>query len=268
MTQVINIENDLVGEILNEAAARHVLVVLSLRHNGQWMTHKSRMLQADSAARCLVIQHPLVNPGEAPTELVPDEKIGLSFRRGHKKCMFVTHIERLTNFELDEGQAVAALLVPFPENLQEMQRRLYHRAEVPAGRRIETMMWHGCALENDPAELSAKPHHVGVLLDISAGGCRIEMDASRNPHLEPGDSIGLQFQADPRGKPLRLDAMYRHCEDLSRGKIALGLQFVGLEMSPQGRQMLQALTRVVSTFLRIKSRREKTRLQRQRRRRQ
>ena len=168
-------------------------------------------------------------------------------------------IDRLTPFTMPDGQSVPAVQVPWPDKLQEIQRRVYYRAEVPPGRRIETCMWDGGICDRDEADLQHMPHHTGLLQDVSGGGCRVEIDATRDPLLRAGDTVGIEFQPDPRSEALRLDAMFRHADDLGGGKLSLGFQFVGLEMTAQGRATLQGLSRVVSTFLRIQARRKNKR---------
>ena len=120
-------------------------------------------------------------------------------------------------------------------------------------------MWDGGISDRDAADLQHVPHHTGLLQDVSGGGCRVEIDAARDPQLCAGDTVGIQFRPDPRSEPLCLDAMFRHTEDLGRGQLSLGFQFVGLEMTAQGRHTLQSLSRVVSTFLRIEARRKNKR---------
>lgn len=266
MTQLLDVDNPRRDELLTEAADRQVQAVISHRLDSGWTTYKSRILQADSAGEFLIIEHPQPAPGQAPPELAPGEKIGLTFRRGHKKCLCSVEIERLATFTLPDGQSVAAVQIPWPEKLQEVQRRIFYRANVPPGRRIEVRFWDGGIGDRDPAELQLVPHHTGLLQDISGGGCRVEIDAARDPQLRTGDTVGIEFQPDPRSEPLHIDAVFRHTEDADRGKLALGFQFVGLEVTPEGRATLHALSRVVSTFLRIESRRKQNRLQKNRRR--
>lgn len=268
MSQLMDVKHQRRDEILCQAAERQVQAVISHRLDNGWTTYKSRILQADAAEGFVILQHPEPGPGQAPPELAPGEQIGVSFRRGHKKCLCSAHIELLTSFKLSDGQAVAALQIPWPEELQEIQRRVYYRAEVPAGRRIEVAVWDGGILDRNQAELRDAPHHTGLLLDISGGGCRVSFEPSRDPQLQSGDTIGIRFQPDPRSEPIFLDAVFRHVEDSTRSNLALGFQFVGLETTSQGRQMLQALSRVVSTFLRIDARRKQHRLHRNKRRRQ
>ncbi len=289
MTQLLDVHEQRRDQILTEAADRQLQAVISHRLDSGWTTYKSRILQADSAGGFLILEHPRPAPGQIPPELAPGEKIGLAFRRGHKKCLCSVEIARLATFELPDGQSTAAVQIPWPDKLQEIQRRVYYRAAVPSGRRIEVRMWDGGIVDRDPAELQNAPHHTGLLQDISGGGCRVEIDAVRDPQLRAGDTVGIQFQPDPRSEPLRIDAVFRHVEQdpapspqgahsagrappcgigaASRSKRSLGFQFVGLEMSTQGRGTLQALSRVVSTFLRIEARRKRNRLQKGRQRR-
>ncbi len=268
MTQLLDVDEQRRDQILTEAADRQAQILLSHRIDQGWATYKSHILQADSGGTFLVLAQPVCDPGEVPPELVPGERIGLSFRRGHKKCMCALRITRLMTFATAEGTGFPAIQVPWPTHIQELQRRLYYRAAVPSGRRIEVSMWDGGILERDPKEWEPRPFHVGLLQDLSAGGCRVVVDQSRDPLLQAGDTIGIRFQPDPRSRPILVDAVFRHAERMPQRKLSLGFQLVGLEACDSGRAMLQALSRVVSTFLRIEMRRKKNRLQRPQRRRQ
>jgi c-di-GMP-binding flagellar brake protein YcgR len=219
------------------------------------------VLQADLANHLLILEQPMHEPDQVPPELAPGEQVGVTFRRGHKKCMCSVTIQRMLDYMLPDGASVRAMEIPWPDQLQQMQRRLYYRAVVPMGRRIEVSLWEGDILANEPAELRQRPHHLGLLQDISAGGCRVVFDKSRDPLLHEGDTVGIQFQPDPRCEPIRIDAVFRHSEEFAQNKLSLGFQFVGLEMTAEGRHALQALSRIVSTFLRIEVRRKSARIQ-------
>ena len=123
------------------------------------------------------------------------------------------------------------------------------------GRRIEVRFWEPGIMGQKEVNLEHLPHHTGLLQDLSAGGCRIMVDAARDPHLQEGDSVRVRFQPDPRTQPLTIDAMYRHADELPQRRLSLGFQFVGLELTAEGRDTLQTVARVVSTFLRIENRR-------------
>ncbi len=115
MTQLLDVDHSRRDELLTEAADRQVQAVISHRLDSGWTTYKSRILQADSAGGFLIIEHPQPSLGQVPPELAPGEKIGLTFRRGHKKCLCSVEIERLATFVLPDGQSVAAVQIPWPK---------------------------------------------------------------------------------------------------------------------------------------------------------
>jgi hypothetical protein len=262
MTQLVKIEPDRRDEILMDAADRQLPVVLSRRLDQNWSTYKAAVLEADSSGEFIVLGQPVVAPGQAPPEFVPGERLGLSFRRGHKKCLSSVEVLGIVTHEIAPGEKIQAIQVSWPDKLEELQRRLYFRASVPTGRRIEARMWEASVMDRCSGKLEDVPHHSGRLEDISVGGCRVIVDAAHDPKLTEGDTVIIQFQPDPRTPCVRLEAMYRHVDEDYQGKRALGFQFVGLEMCSEGREMLQALSRVVSTFLRIEQRRSKKSLPR------
>ena len=92
----------------------------------------------------------------------------------------------------------------------------------------------------------------GKLIDISAGGVQIVVDIAQKPDFKRGQFIGLRFTPMPYEMPLMFDAQIRNIlPTASEKSICLGLRIVGLEASPEGRQVLQRLCNVAEHYYQI-----------------
>lgn len=68
------------------------------------------------------------------------------------------------------------------------------------------------------------------------------IDAAMQTSLGKGRLVGLEFSPNPAQAILTFDAQIREILPTADGKnICLGLQFVGLEANPEGRQGLRRL---------------------------
>lgn len=122
-----------------------------------------------------------------------------------------------------------------------LQRRNYKRLSVPAPLEINVLLWHGGRKDDYHKAL---PGHCwcGRLVDISEGGAQVAIDAATQTSLGKGRLIGLEFTTKPAEAVLTFDAQIREILPTADGKnICFGLQFVGLEANPEGRQGLRRL---------------------------
>ncbi|MCP4590999.1 MAG: PilZ domain-containing protein [bacterium] len=228
-------------QILIEASEKAVPIVVTTRSGINWTTHKTHLLASADFRQHLLIAAPLTSERGEVTTVTTGEQMGVSFRRGHKKCMFGAVVETTQDYP-------ESIVVGWPEQLQELQRRVYHRSTPPRGTTIEVQCW--------PVDASAQtasspdPGRVthGTLIDVSVGGVRIR------PHSGPAPVIGhtvlCQFAHKRGAPPITVDATVRHCEEDSRGGNAIGMQFVGMEATPSGRKRLVRLAKIVSEYQR------------------
>ncbi|MCH7813516.1 MAG: PilZ domain-containing protein [Planctomycetes bacterium] len=228
-------------EIIVDAARRQTPVVVT-RHDGSgWRTHKSRLVGCDEQARKLYLELPQSGKGGS-TDLTEGELLGIAFRRGHKKCLF-NAVVRPADTDLACIPAVGkAIPVDWPDQMQELQRRVYQRAGPPPGNPIRV------CFEPRVGDRASGPAGEGVLDDLSAGGIRVRCAAAGR--LEVGDHFRITFALRSRGPGFTLDAVYRHCESTPDQRYSLGFQFVGLETSSQGQEALASLARTVTDFQR------------------
>jgi len=160
------------------------------------------------------------------------------------------------------------------DSARPLERRKYVRLHVPSPLVIHVLLWHGGCKDDYHKTL---PGHFwrGRLVDISEGGAQVAIDAAEGAILGKGRLVGLEFAehagpalrtqasgvrrtdrltpASPREigrRPsvswteslLNFDAQIREMLPSADGKnMCLGLQFVALEVNPEGCQGLQRL---------------------------
>ena len=241
MSQVVYASDARRDAVVCETARKKTPVVLTRRGPKGWTVAKARMIEADPRLRWLVMERPADAKTSGWSGPAAGELVGVSFRRGHKKCLFSTVV-----VEPNELTAVGAgadvFAVRWPQQLQELQRRAYQRACPPPERRIRVAF-------GPPAEsCEDSAHQDGLLQDLSAGGIRVR--CGEEPLLAVNQSVRLTFALRSRKEQFAVDGTFRHCEALAQGGYAVGFQFVGLETSIAGQELLNRIARVVADFQR------------------
>lgn len=127
------------------------------------------------------------------------------------------------------------------DNSRPFQRRNYVRLNVSSSQQVDVLLWHGGRKDDYHKVL---PGHCwrGRLVDISEGGTQVAIDATEGVTLGKGRLVGLEFRLSPAESLLAFDAQIRAILPTADGKhVCLGLQFVGLEANPEGREALLRL---------------------------
>lgn len=231
---------------IDEAVQRSEIAVLTMPTNGGWCVCKTRFLPAMKAPDRVAVLYPTP---ESPDRPIPDVRagqiIGVSFRRSHRKCVFTGVVVERDPCSVVHGSSVDVLSLQRPERIQELQRRAYYRAPVPPNLTI--------AVRVRPARTddTRTPLWTARLADLSAGGMRVLVDTDAAPKFSDDDPVVVEFQPDPGGGLLTIDAIVRHGEPERNGSTAVGLQFVGLEATDAGRATLRRLARSVLRLRRL-----------------
>jgi len=175
----------------------------------------------------------------------PGATLGVSFRYGHKKCMFGAVLER---FDTHEGEEIARL--KWSGELRQLQRRAYERAAPPRGVVIPVRF----RLEENVGKTASSDRETrhGQLENISAGGMRIKTGASNDVRV--GATYRCIMTIKPGTPALILDAVLRHADPDRDGRVWLGFQFVGMESTPEGEKLLSSIAQIVSRFKRARAR--------------
>ncbi len=258
MEKLIVISDARKDEIILQAIEKLTPCVLTRRRQRGWQLSKSRLVGGNAAEGRLLLSAGEGSELADQDDFAAGEQVGVTFRRGHKKCLCATTVIGYTIMD-GGGEQLPCVELVWPDGIQELQRRVYYRAE-PPGRRIHVRFWPGGIAARADAERDGCGVMSGVLLDLSAGGMRIKTtDVAPDAFIE-GDPVGCAFSPKPRGETLILDGAFRHYQPDDDGVCSIGVQFVGLEATERGRETLAMLARVVTDFQRTRSRQQRMRL--------
>jgi hypothetical protein len=138
------------------------------------------------------------------------------------------------------------------DDAEPLQRRNYVRLHVPSPLEINVLLWHSGRKDDYHKKL---PGHYwsGRLVDISEGGAQVAIDTEEGTILCKGRLLGMEFRPNPAEPLLSFDAQIREMLPTADGiSTCLGLQFIGLEANPEGRQGLKRLCSSESIYYEAK----------------
>jgi len=233
-------------EILRTVVERKVPAIMTYLSGGKW--YVAKVLLTELGASRLNIQ---VSPKQKahPINIRAEQPVGISLKYGYGKFIFETKVLSLEQSPDATGGGTIVLAVP--DRIEIVQRRSYFRVDVPKSLRVNVLLWHR-GRRADNGQVPPSPYWQGGLVDISAGGAQVAIDAAQIQDFRNGQFIGLRFTPMPYETPLMLNAQIRNILPTVDGKsICLGLQIVGLEASPEGHQVLQRLCNVVEQYYQI-----------------
>lgn len=231
-------------QILEDSIELKRQLVLTFHGPRGWRTFKSSFQGGSSVVGQLQVATPNLRDGQVFQTPQPDVAIGVTFRLGHKKCMFGTQVAP------SRGDSNGVVTLCWPDHLQQLQRRVYERVKPLKDAVIPVRFWREEQVSQSSVEARNVRH--GQLEDLSVGGMRVK--TASPPDMEDGQTYRCVFAPKP-GKPsFILNALIRHHEDADQGRASIGFQFVGLEATPEGRRMLERLARTVSQLQRTRSR--------------
>jgi len=175
--------------------------------------------------------------------LKEDQPIGICIHLGHFKYLFDSTVQATES----QGPLWRILLNP-PDKVEQIERRAYHRQPVPTNTKVKVLFWHRGYLDesdNTPGEV----YWQGTLLNLSAGGARFEIELEHKEHFKIGQILGIQFTPMSYQKPLLLESHVKYAEEQSDNRyFRIGVEFLGLEASPEGRQILDRILEVISEY--------------------
>lgn len=208
-----------------------------------WRSYKGRfhsLANADDEIR-LVMEAMSINDGGSPK---PGETVGVSFRMGHKKCMFSAVL-----CEVD-SHADTTVRLRCMGPLRQLQRRVYDRATPPRDVVVPVRFWQEDATAQSRG-IDRDIRH-GQLENISAGGMRIQ---TRTFHESVrGATYRCILTPQPGAATLIIDAVLRNHDAVANERASLGFQFVGLEATLEGQELLGSIVQIVNRFKRARAR--------------
>ncbi|MCG8406832.1 MAG: PilZ domain-containing protein [Phycisphaerales bacterium] len=228
--------------ILEWAVEKRADIMVSCATDEGWINLRSQFIRFDPEQGLLQITYPMAPDLGAPPELTVGMALGISFRRSHKKCLFVSPIV-MRRVESDEnGDQRDTLILRTPEQMRELQRRAYQRVTIPSDHFIAVKLWEGGV--PDPQAV-AWPLCSGRVANMSMGGVLMDIRADQNPRLRVGDVVGIEITVRTSSQPIVVEGRYRHCVMHGKDRLGLGFQFLGLEHEVEGRSSIMEVAEFV-----------------------
>jgi len=236
--------------IFEEAVREHALAVLSVRSGQSWLVFKSRFLECDPARAYFVLDYQPLDNDPLP-ELVPGQCVGVSFRHRNRKVLFDTVVEARGHYLLGDHLSVPAIRYRFPTTVTELQRRAYYRTPIPQTMSLLATVWPGGVTARNRIQGSALEVVSGTLVNISCGGALIRLNDSQTPGWSDDEFLGAEIHLSDGRPPVQVDARARGLRKGEFGSVCLAIQFLGLELSVEGRLALQRLAAAVQRIHRM-----------------
>ena len=224
--------------IFDDAVHERALALLSLQDDSDWRSFKARFLERDPAGNFFVLDYHSVT-GDPLPELSPGQCVGVSFRHRNRKVLFATVVEARGHFMLEDRAGISAVRYRWPETLIELQRRSYYRTPIPENMNLLVSMWTGGPTARNSAQSSTLEVVNGALVNLSCGGALVRINQAEPPYWHDDETIGVEIQLSDGKAPLLLSAYARGARHDELGQLCVAIQFIGLELSMEGRLALQ-----------------------------
>ncbi len=237
------------ADIFARAARERALTVVSIHNGDTWRQFKSRFLERDPARRFFVLDH--VFESDPPPPVTTGQCVGVSLRQSSRKFLFSTIVEAKGNFVFDAKTSVPALRYRWPEHVTELQRRVYYRTPVPPDSPpISVRFWRGGAAALAAANTQPQ-QFAGKVVNLSCGGAQIAFDGVARVDWAEDELLGIELNVGDGRAPIVIDARFRGARADESYGASIAVQFMGLELDPNGRQSLQRLAYCVQRLHRL-----------------
>lgn len=231
--------------LIAEAAQRHLPLKITNKQEKRWQVYNSNFLEVQSNR--VIMSMPVPDDKGCYLEITEGQEMAITFKKGYRKCLFLTRVIGRTEYQIDEGVSVPSIVALCPQQIERFQRRAFNRAEVPEG---EPVIVEISSLESGAGDLKFS----GQLFNLSAGGLGVTVLQSEMPEIEEDQQFEMRFVPLENQEEICVQARFRHAtEQPEDEKLMLGFHIIGLEMTEQGRSVLRRISRVVSLYQRQKT---------------
>lgn len=241
------VSKDRIRDIVEVAALRNTPIALTCRLHDTWQNFRSQYLGLRGGR--LWVEYPQPSKGSVFPEVTAGCRLGVAFKQRHHKYVFSSAVEEVKEFRLSPDVTVRGLSIGLPQEMYQLQRRMFHRVDVPDDRKMFVRFWQGGLMYEPLEHLRQSLEFTGQVVDLSAGGFRVRMLSPQTPPFDPGDPVGAELTVEGMETPIHVDCQFRHA-DMDEFGVTLGMQMVGLTETPEGRKSLQRLSRIILDFQR------------------
>ncbi len=233
-------------KVLHAVIGKKVPVILSYLSRSK--QHIAKVVMTKLGANILEMEV-LPRKEPQPINIHINQDVSISLKYGYGKFVFESKIIDLKPSLNPESGGIIVINVPV--RIELVQRRSYFRVNVPKSMKVCARIWYGC-LQGNGSNSKPEHHWEGALVDISAGGAQIAIDANQKQNFRAGQFVVMQFTPMPYETAFTLNTQIRKVLlTADKGHVCVGLQIIGLETSSQGRQTLQRLCDIVEQYYQL-----------------
>jgi hypothetical protein len=258
MDEVVMLRGPEPRKVLQTLIENKVPAIMSYLSRGKWYVAKVRLTDLGA---CRLTAEVLPAQKPHPLNVRAEQPVGLSLKYGYGKFIFEA---KVIAFEpAPYGSGGGTVILEAPDRIEMVQRRSYFRVEVPKSLKVDVLLWPRgqadrglestqCAGDDAAGPVAPGRYWQGRLVDISAGGAQVVLEAGQAQRLSVGQFVGLRFTPVPYERPLMFDAQVRNSLPTADGRrVCFGLQIVGLEASAEGHAVLGRLCNVVEHYYKM-----------------
>ena len=243
MNEVMELTGAEPRKILTTIIQQKIPAILSYQSRSKW--HVAKVLVTDIGATWLAVEV-VSNKNRRPINVQQDQPVGVAIKYGYGKFIFESKVVGLEPSQNDTCAGIISLAAP--DHIEMVQRRSYFRVNVPKTMRVNVVLWHRRDTDSVAQECPEK-YFQGNLVDISAGGLQATTGSTNKAEFRKGQYVCMRFTPMPYETPIMFDAQIRNIlPTADNQKLCMGMQIVGLETSPQGRQMLSRIVEIVERY--------------------
>jgi c-di-GMP-binding flagellar brake protein YcgR len=180
------------------------------------------------------------------------ESVEVYFRLGPQRYWFASKVRERSTVRLSTTLELQVLVLDRPSKVELRQRRGHFRVKL---QRLMARLWRV------PREGDASPEALPAMevLDLSAGGARLLNRQTAACRLNPGERLVVTLPLRSGWPDTTVHAVVTRCAPAGDGVSYVGLQFLGLEDTAEGRQIQDRLHRYVTERERQEIRRTRER---------
>ncbi|MDD5458405.1 MAG: PilZ domain-containing protein [Phycisphaerae bacterium] len=232
-------------KILQIVCENNIPAIMSYQSREKW--HVCKVTLVDMGACSFEIEI-AARKKPHPMNIQREQPVGFSIKYGYGKVIFESMVIGFA--QLQNSDCGGRIVLSVPSRIELVERRSYFRVQVPRMLNVKTCLWH--RRKNIDGRFEPDKYWEGQLVDISAGGAQLVVEAGHEDSFKAGQFIGMRFVPLPYEKPLAFNAQIRNILPTADGQcLCLGLQIVGLEATEEGRDMLSRLCGVVEMYHKI-----------------
>lgn len=232
-------------KLLQSVIEEEIPAIMSYLSKGKW--HVAKIHMTCLGANKIDVQV-ITGARPQPLNIQTNQPVGVSLKYRYGKVVFDAEV---LGFEQGPKGCGGQIALAVPDRVEIIQRRSYFRVNAPNSLKVNVALWHRHCNADGKTKTPDK-YWQAKLIDISAGGLQTVVANSLNPDFHRGQFVTLRFTPLPYEQPLMFNAQIRNTLlTADESGTCLGMQIVGLEASPEGREILRRLCNVVEQYYQI-----------------